>query len=83
MFSFLLFSLGTLLGYILGTAVAQMRFKMMPWKLMRWHEGSFGYRLIPIESAKIKRGDKAYLAIPIDTNRIKPGDEIKMYEDDE
>ena len=83
MLSFLIFTLGSLFGYVLGAALAQMRFKMMPWKLMKWHESSLGYRMSPIENAKIKRGDKAYLAIPIDTDQIKPGDEIKMYDDDE
>ena len=83
MLSFLIFTLGSLFGYVLGAALAQMRFKMMPWKLMKWHESSLGYRMIPMKNASIKRGDKAYLAIPVDTDQIKPGDEIKMYDDDE
>lgn len=83
MISFLIFTLGSLFGYVLGAALTQTRFKMMPWKLMKWNDHVLGYRMSPIENAKIKRGDKAYLAIPIDTSLIKPGSEIKMYDEDE
>lgn len=63
-------------GTLFGMALAKVRFSMMPWKLLKWHPESLGYRIDPDPKPKIKRGERAYLALPLDTSELKPGEEI-------
>ena len=76
MITFLLFCFGIAAGTLFGMSLSKVRLGMMPWKLMKWHPDSLGYRIVPGPSPRVRRGDKVYLAIPLDTSRIKPGEEI-------
>ena len=78
MFSFLIFILGSLVGYMIGTTTANIRFKLMPWEILKWNPDCLGYRITPLESTKIKKGDKVYLGMRVDTDRMKPGEEISI-----
>ena len=68
-----------IIGLLTGDKVRSLKFSALPWVLMKWNDGSLGYRIAPRQSAIVQRGEKAYLCIPINTGHLEPGQEINIF----
>lgn len=77
----IVFSISFIFGLITGDKIRTLRFSTLPWTLMKWNDGSLGYRIVPRDTATIKKGEKAYLCIEVSTEHLKPGVAVKMFQD--
>lgn len=68
-----------IIGFLTGDKVRSLIFSSLPWTLMKWNDGSLGYRMAPQESAVVQKGEKAYLCIPVNTEHLAPGQKINPF----
>jgi len=69
-----------IMGLLIGDKVRSLKFTALPWVLMKWNDGSLGYRITPRSSATIRKGEKAYLCIEVDTDHLARGEELNIFE---
>ena len=73
------FIVAFIIGLLTGDKVRSLRFTALPWVLMKWNDGSLGYRIASRKSATVQRGEKAYLCIPINTDHLEPGQKVNIF----
>lgn len=69
-------------GIVIGRKISALQWSSLPWKVLKWHHESLGYRIIH-PTSKVKKGDRALVAVEIDTHLIHSGEEIPIFEDDD
>ena len=77
----IVFSISFIIGILTGDRIRAMRFSALPWVIMKWNDGSLGYRVVPRNTATVQRGEKAYLCIEVNTDHLEPGKKVKIFED--
>ncbi len=81
MFAYVIvFFVSLTIGFLTGDKIRSLKFSTLPWVLMKWNEGSLGYRITPSSTATIRKGEKAYLCIEVNTDHLARGEEFNIFE---
>ena len=68
-------------GFFAGDRFRKLKWTMLQWQVLKWHDSSLGYRLAST-TTKVKKGEKVYIALKIDTEALPPGDGIQLFEEE-
>ena len=57
-------------GIFVGSWVQKVLFVNQDWKVVRWNDGSLGYRIVP-DGSKIYKNQRVLMALSLDTTNIE------------
>ena len=57
-------------GVLVGSHIQKFLFVNQDWKVIRWNDGSLGYRVVP-DGSKIYKNQRVLMALKLDTANIE------------
>ena len=69
MITFILVSISTTFGYLLGTALTNFKIDSQDWSVLRWHDEVFGYRTVS-PGMKIYKNERVVMSLNVNTSTI-------------
>lgn len=56
-------------GAFIGSYFKSLIFSSQDWKVLRWDDSIFGYRIVPI-GRKLKKNEKVFMCLELDTSQV-------------
>ena len=66
-------------GFFAGDRFRKIKWSLLDWHVLKWNDGSLGYRLTP-PTTKVKKGEKVFIALKVDLDSLPSGEEIQLFE---